>query len=229
MHRYGRCQHHSGYVKEFGGLNNAGRNAVLTALFGDPDDDSDEGLWSPTIPPNRLRQMAASAPSRASIARQYGSDVHGAIESWLKYSLGLGPEPFLEPELYKPARQVVEWLDKNEWLVLDVEATVYHPSGAYAGTADCIAFRGDTTAIFDWKTGGDIWPESALQIAGYATAYETITGLEVTEGYVLRSNSDGLEAKRVADFAAAKRLFGGIVELRKKASDEVGATEFVPT
>ena len=77
--------------------------------------------------------------------------------------------------------------------------------------------------MFDWKTGGSIYPESALQIAGYACAYEAITNRNINEGYILRSNAEGLEVKRVSDFEHAKTTFKAIVGLRKYA---IGATDF---
>ena len=210
----------AGTLKNSGGLYNAGRNSVINALFGDPAIDGDIGFYSPTIKRDTLRIRATHAPSKGSISRQYGTDVHAAIEAWLKHSMGLGPEPMFDAELYKPAHQVVEWLDKHEWSVLDAEPTVYHPSGAFAGTADCVAKRGDTTAIFDWKTGGSIYPESALQVAGYGVAYEAITGEKVQEGYVIRSNATVLEVAQVENFEYAQFLFREIVKLRTQASRE---------
>ena len=207
----------AGTLKNSGGLYNAGRNSVLNALFGDPNNDDDSGLYQSHLPAETLRTLAAKAPSKGSISRKYGSDVHAAIEAWLKHSMGLGPEPMFSPELYKPAQQVVEWLDKHEWTVLDAEPTVYHPSGAFAGTADCIAKRGDTVAIFDWKTGGDIYPESALQVAGYGVGYEAITGEKVHERYVIRSNASVLEVAQVVNFDYAQMLFHNIVRLRTEA------------
>ena len=213
----------AGTLKTSGGLYTAGRNSVINALFGDPRDPGDNGFYSPTIPRNTLRQQAIDAPSRGSIARDYGTAVHGVIEDWLKSNQGIGPEPYFDNEYYQPAKQVVEWLDHQEWTVIDVEATIYHPLGGFAGTADCIAQRG-TRAVFDWKTGGAIYPESALQVAGYACGYEAITGQYVTDGYILRSNADGLEVKQVANFDHAKKIFMAIVELRQTA---IGAMDFV--
>ena len=218
----------AGTLKDSGGLYNAGRNSVINALFGDPAIDGDIGFYSPTIKRDALRQRATDAPSKGSISREYGTSVHGVVEQWLKCELGQGPEPYFEDAHYKPAQQIVEWMRKHEWEILDVEATVYEPSGGYAGTVDCIASRGDTTAIFDWKTGGKIYPESALQIAGYACAYEAITdqtipAYQVNEGYILRSNADGLEVQRVTNFDHAKTTFKAIVGVRKYA---IGATDF---
>ena len=214
----------AGTLKDSGGLYTAGRNSVINALFGDLEIPGDTGFYSPTMKRDTLRQRAIAAPSKGSISREYGTAVHEVVEQWLKCELGQGPEPFIADEHYKPALQIVEWMEKNEWQILEVEATVYDPRGGFAGTVDCIASRGATTAIFDWKTGGAIYPESALQVAGYACGYETITGETVAEGYILRSNADGLEVKRVADFAHAKRTFQAIVELRQNA---IGASDFV--
>ena len=213
----------AGTLQNSGGLYNAGRNSVINALFGDPEIPGDIGFYSPTIKRDALRERAINAPSKGSISREYGTAVHEVVEQWMKCELGLGPEPFIADEYYEPALRIVEWMEKNEWKILDVEATVYEPYGSYAGTADCIASRGDSRAIFDWKTGGGIYPESALQIAGYACAYEAITNHIIDEGYILRSNAEGFEVKRVSDFEHAKTTFKAIVGLRKYA---IGATDF---
>lgn len=214
----------AGTLKESGGLYVAGRNSVINALFGDPAIDGDVGLYSPTIKRETLRQRAIAAPSKGSISRDYGTAVHAVIEEWLKCDMGNGPEPYFKDEHFEPAKQIVEWMYKNEWQIMEVEATVYDPRGGFAGTVDCIASRGATIAIFDWKTGGAIYPESALQVAGYACGYESLTESKVAEGYILRSNADGLEVKRVTDFDHAKRTFQAIVELRQNA---IGASDFV--
>ena len=224
----------AGTLKQGGGLYTAGRNSVVNAIFGDPKDPGDAGLYAHFLDrifnsthsqsSNRetLRQQAIDAPSRGSIARAYGTAVHGVIEEWLRFNQGNGPEPFFDGEYYQPAKQVVEWMDSHEWSVVDVEATIYHPLGGFAGTADCIAERG-TRAVFDWKTGSGIYSESALQVAGYACGYEAITGEHVADGYVLRSNADGLEVKQVTNFDHAKATFMAIVDLNQNA---VGASDF---
>jgi len=162
----------------------------------------------------KLRQEAEDAPSKSSIARNFGSDVHGVVEQWLQYLLrdrdpryADTTEPFISDDHYESAHAIVEWLDKNEWEVTDAESSIYHPTKLYAGTADCIARRGSTVALMDWKTGGGIYNEAAAQIAGYALAYEELTGEKVTEGWILRSNRGGLEVRQVKDFDQAKLMF----------------------
>ena len=90
---------------------------------------------------------------------------------------------------------------------MDVEVKVYHPTLLYGGTVDCIARRGGVPIILDWKSGRAIYKDAAAQVAGYALAYEMMTGERVNEGWVLRSGKDGFEAQRIKDLDVAKWLF----------------------
>jgi hypothetical protein len=50
------------------------------------------------------------------------------------------------------------------------EATVYSPAESYAGTLDAVVKIGGRTLLVDYKTGKDIYPDVALQLAAYAHA-----------------------------------------------------------
>ena len=131
------------------------------------------------------------------------------LQDWLQARID-GVEPYIlaSQEIRDQAARIVNWLDQHECEVLDVEVSVYHPELLYAGQVDCVARRGNSLLVMDWKSGKGIYKDYAAQVAAYIMAYEAMTGQTVQEGWVLRSGVDGsFEAKKIVDLNAAKMLF----------------------
>ena len=95
-----------------------------------------------------------------------GTAVHAEVEA---YILGKPrPEP---PLLVRPyAEQFRSFLDRFRPEFLLAEANVYNRTEAYAGRLDAVAKIGDRTWLLDWKTGKDIYAETAYQLAAYRRA-----------------------------------------------------------
>jgi hypothetical protein len=99
-------------------------------------------------------------------AANLGTEIHKAIEllaqgkPWPDW-----PEP-IQPHMDQFRRFVEAW--GPEWIAS--EATVYSRTGAYAGTLDAIARIDGRLLLLDVKTGKDIYPEVALQLAAYRHA-----------------------------------------------------------
>ena len=153
----------------------------------------------------KLRKEAEKVPSKSSIARDFGTRVHEALEAILGADKR-GEEYFIDPDLEESTYNITEWLASHEYNVLDFEVTVYHPELLYAGKIDCVAERGGNITLFDWKTGG-LYDNAQVQLAGYAMAYKEITGIEPTAAWVLRSNRQIFEAARVGNLNAAELAF----------------------
>ena len=156
-----------------------------------------------------LRQQAEAIKTPSQIGMEIGNKVHGMLKEWLQARID-GVDAFItiDPQIRDQAAAIVNWLDQHECEILDVEVNVFHPEGLYGGQVDCIARRGNSLLVLDWKSGKGIYKDYAAQVAAYIMAYEAMTGLTVSEGWVLRSGVDGsFEAQKIADLAAAKRLF----------------------
>ena len=222
----------SGRYKD-GDLYGAGLRAAADLMFGPWKDrvaknEVEEGGWivnAPTRPTEGelrvagmhnpeayFRSQFEAIPNPGDIARDFGVGMHSTLEEWLR-AKAAGEEPFLDYEVHAPyiesAKKVVEWLDKHEVEeILDVEVNIYHPSLLYGGQVDCVARRGNSVLLLDWKSGKGIYKDAAVQIAAYAMAYEVLTGETVNEGWVVRSGRTGeFEAKRVVDLDLAKQTF----------------------
>jgi len=98
-------------------------------------------------------------------ALDIGSEVHKAIEEWLK----TGKEPF------NPSDQVLsaflaflEWLDQwKSYKTIETEFTIYDPNGKYAGTCDWIVELDGRVYLIDFKSSSGIYPEYRYQVAAY--------------------------------------------------------------
>ena len=154
-----------------------------------------------------LRQEAEAIKTPSQVGMAVGTEVHSMLQDWLQSKID-GTEVFLSGDHIEQARRIVTWLDQHECEILDVEVNVFHPKMLYGGQVDCIARRGNSLMVLDWKSGKGIYRDYAAQVAAYAMAYEHMTGEVVDEGWVLRSGVDGsFEAQKIADLDVAKMLF----------------------
>ena len=215
-----------------GGLYPAGYRHALDAVFGEYTDKKakdavKEGGWltdyitstAHQLPKKyhieemvKYRQEVEEMPTPGTIARDFGTGVHAAMESLLK---GEGEVP----QIYADAvAKLLSWLERGgpdgPYIVEDTEVNIFHPELMYGGQIDCVARSGNRVAIIDWKSGKDIWPSHQMQLGGYCLAYEELTGLAVSELWVVKSNNSSFDAKRVKDIGAAKEAFLSVRQLK---------------
>jgi hypothetical protein len=96
--------------------------------------------------------------------------------------------------------------------VLDRERVIYSDKHKYAGTLDLLAASNGTIWLIDFKTGGGIYPEFALQLRAYKEAVEEMELCKVGKTAVLRLGKDGkFEFSEMDEpfevFLAAKKLW----------------------
>jgi len=213
-----------------GGLYKGGINHALDAVFGaytDKDKKTvQENSWMSDFVRSgdnlskhemlRYRQEVEEIPTSGDIAREYGIGVHAALESLLVGD-GEVPERYLSG-----ANTILAWLNKGgkdgPYIVEDSEVSVFHPELRYAGQIDCVARCGDRIIIIDWKSGKEIRPEHSMQVAAYAMAYSEMTGLAVSEAWVIKASPiTGFDAKQVANLAQAQKAFIALQETKRNA------------
>ena len=116
---------------------------------------------------------------------------------------------------------------------LESEFATYHWGDVnYAGTVDAIASTPDKTLmVFDWKTGSDIYDESALQMSAYVNAiwnhdstgsqlrmlYKRIVGCVVKLGTTEHPDS---KVRFVSDWGQTYRTFRSLAEVHKGMQDK---------
>lgn len=117
------------------------------------------------------------APGRTMTAKDLGSAVHTAVESYVLN--GRRPDD-LDPDVAPFVFQFERFLDAYQPEFVAAEVTVFSPAGEYAGTADAFVRIGGTPLILDYKTSWESYdgrgrpkkpyPEVALQLAAYRYA-----------------------------------------------------------
>ena len=127
----------------------------------------------------RVIDRASKAPDEA---RDESAGKGTATHLVIKDALQGG---WLDP-MNKAAHAALAFLEEYEIEVVDAERVVWSPTCRVAGTVDGIGWRGERLVIWDWKTGGAIYWETALQLAAYAHLLEELTGVRVTVAYAVR-------------------------------------------
>lgn len=77
---------------------------------------------------------------------EYDPEIEGYLEAWRKFTTDYQPE----------------WTG--------IEMRVHHPRFGYAGTIDRFGFINGELTVVDLKTSAQLYPEVAIQLAGYAMA-----------------------------------------------------------
>jgi len=204
-----------------GGLYPAGYKHGLDAVFGawtskDKLFLDGTGFLNDGLPSGGLevvRQEVEFIPTPGLVAREFGSKVHAALESVLR---GEGIVPV---ECADAVKAITDWLQKGgadgPYIIEDVEVNVFHPDLRIGGQIDCVARCGNQVILIDWKSGKDIYPNHAMQIAAYAMCYEAMTGEAVSEAWIVKSGKHGFDAKKVKDLAPAQKAFIAMQETKQ--------------
>jgi hypothetical protein len=121
--------------------------------------------------PDAVVQMVKQAPwELRDRAADKGTLVHALAEAFT-----LGQEPKVPDELRGHLDMWHDWVERKHVRFLMAEATVYSRNGGWAGTLDAIAETDDGVALIDYKTGKDVYPDTALQLT--ALRYAEFVGL----------------------------------------------------
>jgi hypothetical protein len=82
---------------------------------------------------------------------------------------GIEPPVLDDLDLLPYVAGAISYLNENVEEFLHAEVTIFNREYKYAGTCDAIVkLKNGHTAIVDWKTSKNIYPEQALQAVAYA-------------------------------------------------------------
>jgi ATP-dependent exoDNAse (exonuclease V) beta subunit len=149
--------------------------------------------------PDQVREEAAD----------YGTVAHRLIDAILREE-----EPVIPPAYSETIESFYAWEKEQDLSLNKSEIMVYSLMHGYAGTFDCLGWNDKEVVVIDWKTSSGLYPESALQVAAYATAWEEMSGEDVTGAWVVRfgKKSPEFEARRV-DLDACKPVWLAALKL----------------
>lgn len=118
-------------------------------------------------PEGVIKALTARSAWKRDEAAAVGSDVHGYAE---RIARG---EPFavLPESIMVRVEHYAEWWRTSGWRLRLAEAFVVDTTAGYGGTIDLLAYdEQGRTVLADVKTGANLYPETRLQLAGYAGA-----------------------------------------------------------
>ena len=177
------------------------------------------------LPPDDAVDLLKRAPYRNMKKKgDVGTAVHQAIEGWKQ-----GETPVLDDiDLLPFVAGAAAFVNDNVARPLHVEATVYNRKYKYAGTCDGIfKMKDGATAIVDWKTSNNVYPEHALQLVAYANCDfvgypngESVTLPPIDQAWVVHLPGDGTyKAHQVNLTDRAFKTFIALRSLQKWKDD----------
>jgi len=163
------------------------------------------------------------------------NDPYGSYEEIGKYVMK--DTDFTHEESMNAVNSWIEFTEhpnrKGLFSFLESEFATYHWGDVnYAGTVDAIASTPDKTLmVFDWKTGNDIYDESALQMSAYVNAiwnhnktgselrllYKRIVGCVVKLGTTKHPDT---KVRFVRDWGETYRTFRSLAEVHQGMQDK---------
>jgi len=115
-------------------------------------------------------------------------------------------------EVDKAKKALVKWHDYRKQHKLEpilLEEPMVSETYRYGGTIDYFGGRDSISALIDFKTGKDIYPEHLYQAAAYRQLLIE-AGYDVDDGYILRIGRDeteGFEEKQIKNWDALWNVF----------------------
>lgn len=132
------------------------------------------------MPPSKRRAAIAGAPwqSRDKAAAK-GTTIHAMAEDLLA-----GRPVEVPPDLRGHVEGLARWIEAAGFTAHDSECMVWSDDDedlglcGYAGTFDALGVHPRYgVLLLDWKTSSGVWPEYAVQLAGYAAAdWQVVAG-----------------------------------------------------
>jgi hypothetical protein len=131
-------------------------------------------------------------------ARERGSRAHEAIHYLCENDL---QRESVDPQIDGYVTSAEAFLNDLHVEIVMAEAIVYSALYGYAGKADLFGYlrRRHALASIDWKTGAPP-PATALQLAGYAGAWQEMTGETVVERIAVQLTPGGPKPYRLTEY-----------------------------
>jgi CRISPR/Cas system-associated exonuclease Cas4 (RecB family) len=158
-------------------------------------------------------------------AKDIGKQIHAWIEEWMTNKNLAIPEDSnvrngVNAFMAFQAEQKVKWIES--------ERLIFSKKYQYAGTADAIGKIGKDLILIDFKSSkpstyspDGVYPEHAIQTAGYQLAYEEETGKKIDYRMIITLNKETGEPKfrEFRDNEKDKKGFIACVNLRRRLDE----------
>ena len=161
--------------------------------------------------------------------KKEAADIGKEIHAWIGDKI-TGKDPEI-PDNKKVVNGITAFLrfqkEHNvQWL--ESERLVFSKKYKYPGTADAIGKMGKDLVLFDFKSSkpsktspDGIYPEHAIQTAGYQLAYEEETGKKISHRVIIALDKEtgDFRFREFKDNVKDKKAFINCVNLRRRLTD----------
>ena len=137
-----------------------------------------------------------------------GTVVHGLIEDFLK---GKDIPKQSDPAVVNCWNLFLDWWNKQEYEVVELEKKIYSKKYNYAGTLDLICKdKKGNLVLMDIKTSNFITFDYFLQLNAYKFAYEEETGSKVSKSFIVKLSKKDAEIE-IKEIPLNKKLLNAFI------------------
>ena len=137
-----------------------------------------------------------------------GTVVHGLIEDYLN---GKEVPKQSDPKVVNCWNAFIDWWNKQEYEVVELEKKIYSKKYNYAGTLDLICKdKKGNLVLMDIKTSNFITFDYFLQLNAYKFAYEEETGSKVSKSFIVKLSKKDAEIE-IKEIPLNKKLFNAFI------------------
>ena len=134
--------------------------------------------------------------------------VHGLIEDFLK---GKDIPKQSDPAVVNCWNLFLDWWNKQEYEVVELEKKIYSKKYNYAGTLDLVVKdKKGNLVLMDIKTSNFISFDYFLQLNAYKFAYEEETGSKVSKSFIVKLSKKDAEIE-IKEIPLNKKLFNAFI------------------
>lgn len=120
-------------------------------------------------------------------AGDLGSQIHKLIERYLK---NWSYEEFLTERISKQFESFKNWVQENNFSLVNSEKFLFNKKYQVAGTTDIVAYLGNKLYLIDLKTSKGIYEEMILQLAIYRYMWENLYKTKIDGMGILRLDKE---------------------------------------
>jgi hypothetical protein len=137
-----------------------------------------------------------------------GTVVHGLIEDFLK---GKDIPKQSDPAVVNCWNLFLDWWNKQEYEVVELEKKIYSKKYNYAGTLDLVVKdKKGNLVLMDIKTSNFISFDYFLQLNAYKFAYEEETKSKVSKSFIVKLSKKDAEIE-IKEIPLNKKLFNAFI------------------
>ena len=137
-----------------------------------------------------------------------GTVVHGLIEDFLK---GKDIPKQSDPAVVNCWNLFLDWWNKQEYEVVELETKIYAKKYIYAGSLDLVVKdKKGNLVLMDIKTSNFITFDYFLQLNAYKFAYEEETGSKVSKSFIVKLSKKDAEIE-IKEIPLNKKLLNAFI------------------